>query len=161
MGLWKTAAIDKKCRTSSPQEQERFDDCFQAASSVGDKLLNRSQNQEFYVCRDKSSTIQAVLCFTEKQRSIYIDWLVTNPVNIRSEINRFETGKVRGAGSCLLKAAERISLEKGKEYVHLHTLHNSIGFYEAHGYEPYEISWCHVMKSAEQIAIDPTILRTA
>jgi len=65
---------------------------------------------------------------TKETNSLKIEWLLTNPDNIRSPQNRPES-TVSGVGMALAKHAEKMAQESGKSEVNLSSAGSASGFY--------------------------------
>jgi len=113
------------------------------------ELVFPKEDEEFYACLDREHHLQAMIAIVPTRNEIYVDYLVTNPINIRSDVNRFEPHKVRGAGSCLLRAAEWLAITRNKSQVSLCPLSSAVGFYLANGYTQSDWEMC---KTADKIA---------
>jgi hypothetical protein len=88
----------------------------------------------YYICKDKNGNDQGMMKTEMKVNQVYVAFLVTNPINIRSKVNENEPNKVKGAGTCLLLKAEEIALNEGKDSVSLYPLPTAVSFYEKNGF---------------------------
>lgn len=128
--LWEKIAIEKAEKAKEPGEAEQFRACSNISSWIGDALTYPNSAYDIYVCKDEVGNYQGMMAIKVEIRQIYISYLVTNPINIRSPLNDTETKKVTGSGTSLLQKAEQIAIEEGKSTVALTPLESAIAFYK-------------------------------
>ena len=132
--VWKKIAREKATLAILETEKTQFEDCADLSDWISDTLSDLEPEESAYVCKDKKGNEQAIIVYTLESEELYVDYLVTNPINIRSAVNDTEKSKVKGAGTCLLKKMEEIALREGKNAVSLCPLGSAVGFYEKNGF---------------------------
>ncbi len=160
LSKWKGRAVVKWGAANPGEEKgqckDEFRSCAGRCQDLLDSLSRREdpspESQKFYLCREQDQVIQAIMeiDLSLRARIVTIETLVTNPKNIRSEVNSEESGRVAGAGSFLLESAELLALNTGCIRVELMATLSSIGFYAKKGYveDPKEGS---LVKKIDQI----------
>lgn len=151
LSAWERVAMEKWRNTMNVEEREQFQNCRQIARCVRGSLEDPDEEEEIYFCLDRFGNIQAAIVLEPlEEDELHIDFLVTNPINIRSEANKDETQKVRGAGSLLLREAERIAMKGNQSRVSLSPLPGAIEFYRKNGYSGDR--WGSMMKNVKLIS---------
>lgn len=125
--LWHKIALEKE---KNAIETAQFQDCKNLSEQMSMFLAYDWRSYDFYGSKDRNENYQSMMALTLKPESVYIEYLVTNPINIRSSVNDLETEKVTGAGTTLLRYAEQIASQNGKQTVSLFPLPSSTPFYK-------------------------------
>jgi histone acetyltransferase (RNA polymerase elongator complex component) len=145
---WQTVAEEKRSGAKLDTDKTQFDNC----ADITQMIARDIQNEKFtlvhntYACEDSQGHIQGLMTLSEKVHEIYICYLVTNPIHIRSSVNEKETGRMRGIGTYLLKIAEEVALEKGKKRILLSPFLSTIPFYEKNGF-----AFCNFMYMSKKV----------
>lgn len=132
--IWQEIAEEKGSLAPTSSERARFYSCKSISQSIYYSASYPDYGKEIYACKDEKGTVQALMVLSVRTNNVYVDYLVTSPNNIRSSVNDCEPDKVEGAGSSLLRKAEQIALERGKESVDLIPLSTAVAFYEKLGF---------------------------
>lgn len=128
----KEAAIDAE---ESTFEENAFVDCRLMCDGIRYSMENPHPIQEIYACKDRKGNIQGLMVLSIGENDLSIAHLVTHPNNICSFEKHQESDRVRGAGSCLMRKAEEIALERNKrEGIVLSPTPLAIPFYEKLGF---------------------------
>ena len=133
--LWASVAQEKANLAIIPSEKSQFVACSNISSGIANYLSSPLYHRNIYVCKDQDGTSLGMMSLSINYDRVYIELLVTNPINIRSSVNDHEPNKVSGAGSTLLLQAEEIAIKEGKNFVYLTPLNTAVGFYKKNGYE--------------------------
>jgi len=149
---WAEIAYKKAADPEVKSEWEEYQ--FAACSSISSKFgyilgTEDKKAKRTYLCRDSKGKEQGMMLLSVKRHSIYIDFLTTNPRNIRSFLNDKEQDRVQGAGEALIRFAQNQALQFSKDYVYLHTVPKAEHFYKKMGFEL--IKRCRMQKTAERI----------
>ena len=131
---WERVAREKEREATRDTEKTQFRACANISSSVASSLEYPNYNRSIYTCKDSEENDQGMMVINIERDRVYVALLVTNPINIRSDVNANETKKVNGAGTCLLNKAVEIATEEGKESVWLTPLNSAVGFYKRQGF---------------------------
>jgi hypothetical protein len=134
---WQTVAEEKRSQTRKEDEQEQFESSAMVSCIISIALENDcTSNEETYACEDTEGRIQGLMMLSRREKEICITNLLANPIHIRSYANQRETGKMRGVGTYLLKIAEDLACQKGKERIFLSPTDSAIPFYLKNGFIP-------------------------
>ncbi len=134
---WQEIAEEKRGQTRKEDEQEQFESSAMISCVISIVLENDcASNEEIYACEDTEGRIQGLMTLSQREKEICITNLVANPIHIRSYANQRETGKMRGVGTYLLKIAEDLACQKGKERIFLSPTDSAIPFYLKNGFVP-------------------------
>lgn len=150
--VWQRVAEEKEMQAISETEREQFSDCAYISESFVYDFKDLDDPSTIYACKDLDGNYQGFMGICVQENKVYVELLVTNPINIRSQINEQETKKVRGARTCLLNMAEEIAIQEGKESVYLTPLDSAVGFYQKNGFTtgPSTNPWCYSMSKIVQ-----------
>ncbi len=145
---WEKVAKKKKQITKIEKETLFFEKSAHISQKMQEALLPYEEHQKeitIWTCKDKvSKTIQAIaitweidLCKIKSWEKVgrYIDihWLITNPINIRSEVNKEEINRVTGAATRVIaQIAQRALIEKMG--LHVPAIKSTIPFFEKLGF---------------------------
>lgn len=132
--VWQDVAKEKEEKAQTLVEKIQFRACGYIVSEVEDSLLSARYNEEAFVCLDEAGNEQGFLIAEMRLNEIYVEWLVTNPINIRSSLNDSEPLQVKGAGTTLLREMEELASKTNRARVALYPLQSAIPFYEKNGY---------------------------
>lgn len=150
--LWQTAAQNKANLAATSSEKEKFATCKAISKCVYYSAVHPNENDEIYACKDEKGNIHGFMVLSVESDHVYVNYLVTNPNNIRSSVNE-NVPKVEGAGTCLLKQAEKIAFEKSKwEGVVLTPVSSAIAFYQKLGFSFDHFLGCRMSKTLAVIA---------
>ncbi len=130
VSIWQRVAGNKGKQATILSEKSQFIDCL----TVSSLILGTLQPLSAYICKDENANSQGMMMLQLKTDHVYIQYLVTNPINIRSSVNNGETKKVRGVGTCLLNKAEEIAVQEGKGSIQLHSFASAVPFYRKGGF---------------------------
>lgn len=147
--VWESVAREKAQIATDPTERTQFISCANISSSIATSLQFPSDYRSYYTCKDEQGLDQAMMILEVKSNHVYVAYLVTNPINIRSSVNENEPDKVKGAGTCLLQKAEEIAIHEGKESIKLYALSSAITFYEKNGF--HSDGWGGMTKTIQKI----------
>ncbi|MBS0627098.1 MAG: hypothetical protein JSS09_02680 [Verrucomicrobia bacterium] len=100
--LWSFLAQQKKAKTPIPVEKELFETLSSIAIVLSISLENRSPSHQLLACTDKKKNIQSIALVSNEVNRIFLKYLITNPKNIRSDVNSNELNRVRGAGTAII-----------------------------------------------------------
>jgi hypothetical protein len=135
ISAWANVAQEKAINPlTTDVEKDQFNGCRWISNTIVDCLTYPATNYSIYACKDTEGNIQGAMVLEVMLSHIYIDYLVTNPINIRSAVNQHELKKVTGAGTCLLHKAEEVAIQYGKETIRLTPLKSAINFYLKNGF---------------------------
>ncbi len=143
ISAWASIAKEKANNPlATDSEKDQFSGCEWISKAVASCLSDSDDESLIYVCKDKEGNIQGAMVVDVLWSHVDIDYLVTNPINIRSIVNEHESKKVAGAGTCLLQKAEEVAVESGKKSIKLYPLTSAINFYLKNGFS--YINYCMV-----------------
>lgn len=134
---WEEMAKTKTTETIREADRVQFWHCAEISHSFVEILENpRSPifSYEIYACENGNKEMHGLMKISEEHEEIYVDLIVANPKNIRSQVNEQESGRVRGAGTYLLQIAEKRALEKRKLFVLLKPFPSVVPFYLKNGF---------------------------
>jgi hypothetical protein len=157
LNFWQTIAANKKDTLGITKEAELFSTSYSMASRIFcqiDPYTLKNPEMHLYLCRDQNNHPQALILFFQKETSIEIDTLLTNPRNLRSLANASEKNKTQGAGTFLLKIAESFAKRKGLN-VELSFTDVAKGFYIKNGYTLKGSYGVRMMKAFHEINNEP------
>lgn len=147
---WKKAAKEKSRVAKKEKEKDQFDDC-EWVSGMFQKIFANKPAGYAFVCKDEKGNYQGMMHLSVNPEYVKIDFLVTNPTNIRSSVNASETKKVTGAGTALLKKAEQIAVENGKSEIKLTSRPSALAFYIKNGFYNGGKSLWNMSKTVQKI----------
>lgn len=135
---WERVAREKEGEARRDTEKAQFRACANISNAVSNAVAScfehSNYNRYIYTCKDSEGNDQGMMVINIEIDRVYVALLVTNPINIRSDVNANEIKKVNGAGTCLLNKAVEIATQEGKESVWLTPLQSAVGFYKRHGF---------------------------
>lgn len=142
MNIWQQVAKEKKAAGAA--ESTIFSNNSYIAGRITTHVNERrlDLSTRILVCYDKRfKTPQAVAVVenatdSNKQTSKYIHSLVTNPINIRSDVNNKERKRVTGAATALIAKIGSLCLEESIEMITLSSLPSALSFYAKTGFTP-------------------------
>jgi hypothetical protein len=116
------------------------------ACGIRNYMRNVDWHGRIFVCTDKKShTIQAIACTrlqTKENDALEIVYLLTNPYNVRSTLNKNAPNCVKGAGSAIINyLVKRFLLQSSCPSIELLAAKEAVGFYEKLGFVTREILW--------------------
>lgn len=134
---WKEIANAKAIEVFGEADRIQFLHCAEISNSFI-QILENPKTQifpyEIYACENGNKETHGLMKISEGHEEIYVGLLVTNPKNIRSKINKQESGRARGAGTYLLQIAEERALEKKKRFILLKPFPSVVPFYLKNGF---------------------------
>ena len=135
---WEITAWKKETLSTSTEDKELFSDLWLVAFGANVDTSLQSHNSLCVICKSPSSpeVIQAISLFTKQKEHIFLNFLITNPHNIRAPINEFEEDKVCGAGSAIIQHLFKVCIEENLERIRLLSTDSSIEFYTKMGFTP-------------------------
>ena len=90
--------------------------------------------KEIYACKDEGDQVQGIALVTKNLPALRVDYVMTNPANIRCKANESEPGRVEGAGRAFCAFLEKEAPKEGIKSVYLNALPPSIPFYLKFGF---------------------------
>lgn len=144
---WKQVANAKAALTQT--EAQLFNDSTWIGTLIGNKLAStsadesRKNNMRIVVCHDSQHRLPQAIAIIENQtddanvRYKYVDFLMTNPINIRSSVNNDELHRVAGAATAVLTKVGQLCLKEKIETIKLWGINSAIPFYHKVGFVPY------------------------
>lgn len=136
---WQMSAKDKADKTAGT-ERARFKDCAYISECVFDHCGRKwtMTRKRLYACKDGSGTVHGLALVANNFPQLSVEYLVTNPVNIRSVVNENEPNRVEGAGRAFCQYAEKEATRRGLTSIRLNPLDSSQEFYCKVGFVPYK-----------------------
>ncbi len=133
---WEAVAKNKESGAELKADKIQFKNCALLSNLIAKNIQDNeyAPTDETYACEDSQGHIQGLMILWEDTQQIYISHLVTNPIHVRSSVNEKEIGRMRGIGTYLLKLAEEVAFQKGKESISLSPIDSSIPFYLKNGF---------------------------
>jgi|GEM_PF-5529347 hypothetical protein len=113
----------------SPPENDHF---FRVITPSPEALaldLVESYQTRIFICKDKNDRVQGMMKLCVENTQVCVSQMSTNPKNIRSWVNENESEKVEGAGSTLMRMAEKLTLDLERDELYLFALRESKPFY--------------------------------
>ncbi len=136
---WSKLALEKSSSAESPDDKQRFVDCAETAEQFAAAVssliergsLSGNRDMRVYTAQVEKS-VYGVIGLSARGSSVLVEFLVTHPNHIWSELN---SERIQGSGSALLKLAERIASHAGVHSIKIDrpTL-SARGFYGKQGY---------------------------
>jgi hypothetical protein len=124
---WTSEAKKKHQRAQEETDLLQFNSAVKVGQSfVKDlqaEIKTPTQSAELYACQHRGEP-QGLMLLSKQPNYIKIEWLMTNPKNLRSPQNDPKS-IVAGVGT----HAERVALESGKSAVHVSSAGSARGFY--------------------------------
>ena len=128
---WKETA-EKKRKWALGASKEHFNDLAWISGRLETVLRTVPRIfHEIHICKDARERIQGIMHTTLGFQALYINYLATNPNNIRSFQN---LNRISGAGTSLIQNAETRALETNKPAIILDALPKAIPFYDHLGF---------------------------
>ena len=126
--IWAKIAGNQAISMEDSIEKSRLLDCATISGMLSFSLQSASEFKEVYLCKNKSGEIEAMMLIASADfvDCISIRDLVTHPSNILHPI---------GAGTALIRCAERLANERGMRGIELTPLHFATSFYEKMGFQ--------------------------
>ena len=110
---WYYLASLKRMQTSPIDEKQAYDQL--SSSAYINQQISELHNDWFddiYVCKDNQEKIHGIAVCCGRKSEIYCDYLATNPVNIRCNVNLTEIDRVEGVGKTFIKYGEEEFFKK-------------------------------------------------
>lgn len=131
LASWINNANNKICLSDSKDEEE----IFKESKNISELMLMAlslkfdHKNKSILVCTSED-TIQSVAITTQAENAIEIRLIVTNPNNIKSESNKSEKNRVRGAPTAIIHHIFQQCLQQKAKKVFLTSVESAIPFYK-------------------------------
>ena len=148
---WERVAFQKTAR-SKTQGRLFSDNSYIARRMIGQITDDKPpRSAKIFICYDRQHKIPQAMAFVvDKPDNIYrrynpnnncrkykyVEWLVTNPINIRDEVNDREKYRVTGAATAILAKLGSICLKESMEQICLESLISAEPFYTKLGFVP-------------------------
>lgn len=121
------------------KEKSQKDIEFLNSESILKSISQRLQfplkhNYRVFACFDALNQQQAIAVASEENKistqksHLYVNLLATNPINIRSSLNK-EEKKVTGAGTALISHLAKVCLQENKKELQVTSLDSALPFY--------------------------------
>lgn len=145
-GRWSSLAVDKQRLSETPEEKALFNDSSEISNHLENTIskiqqINKKINKQrfeilFSVSNDPNRTIQAISVVKNKDdNTVYLEFLATNPNNIRARVNESQLNQVKGAGSSIVSKLFEKCVQNKQDSICLKALASSVSFYEKLGFE--------------------------
>ncbi len=143
---WSTLAEDKQRLSETPEDKELFGSSLEISDHLKNTIpkaqtINKKTNKQrfemlFSQSNDENRTIQAISVIKNKDdNTVYLEFLATNPNNIRARVNETQLNQVKGAGSSIIYALFEKCVQDQRASISLKALPPSVSFYEKLGFE--------------------------
>lgn len=162
MQAWETIADKKAKQPTPPLERHLFSSSSCITGLITDDLKTDTTDLRVFTCYHQTIMHSIAVVREYPSRSLYIDYLATHPLNIRSSVNPQET-QVPYAGTALMNHLFQTCVKEEKTGIGLYSFKNSKGFYKKLKFKsvnkyvsfgPMSISSEEIKKQLKKIAID-------
>lgn len=151
--IWQQTIAEKVEKVQTRLEISRFRDCRSILNAIAVSLNPKCAEQyQTFLCVSDNNVPHGIMQIKKSDSSpedLIVHTLVTNPINLRSSVNQNEENRVEGVGSFLLRNAEQIAREQGKQRVRLIPYQSALLFYQKLGFIADESSFDVVKKITE------------
>lgn len=127
--VWGYIADNKKAKTPISTEKDRFSTLASIATILSITLESREPSHQLLICTDKRSTVQSIALISNEPNRFFLKYLITNPNNIRSDLNSREPNRVTGAGTAIIHHLLKKCLIENKKSLQLYFTPDSEQFY--------------------------------
>ncbi|MBS0626985.1 MAG: GNAT family N-acetyltransferase [Verrucomicrobia bacterium] len=132
--LWKIIAEGKRRESPIPLEQERFSVLIDVASYFITNLKS-SQGDSSLIINRKNQHIKSIAMTINEDNKLILEYLITDPRNIKTTVNSEEPDRVSGAGTSIIQYLFQKCLTEELEEIFLHSNPDAKKFYEKLGFE--------------------------
>jgi hypothetical protein len=121
-------------------------------ASIVNSFYFKSESHRFFVCKDNElDEIQAIAVVDNNPiyqyaPNVNLEFMVTHPKNIRSNINKNNPNRVEGSGKTLIQKIADVYRQEDKRRITLFSLDSSLHFYFKIGFKIQEKENPHQMK---------------
>lgn len=137
---WQRVAEEKL--KQAPKDNTQFSGNIYIAGWTRSNLINiiHDPSKRILICYDIKWNIPQAIAVAENQNDKdgqifkYVHSVLTNPINIRSEVNKTEPKRVRGAATAILAALGAMCLAESIDKIRLLSLPSSHAFYTKLGF---------------------------
>lgn len=133
---WEKIAKAKSIASSEDSANVRLSDCAWIAAKLAAKTNELAMKDKIFTCKDGLGTVQGLALVSDKvPTELYVEYLVTNPINIRCKVNELELDRVEGTGRAFCQFAAIEAPKHGKKLIRLQPTRSAENFYLKCGYK--------------------------
>lgn len=145
---WRTTALHK-ARQAQGSDRLQFDNSASLAEWIDEEIDEKGQDPELrvFLCRDIEFNAPQAIAITsdinnKNKPSLHLNYIATNPINIRSIVNATENHRLAGAGTAMIYHLAQVCLQENKHKITLTALDEAKTFYEKIGFKESRNTYC-------------------